>query len=123
MNTMTSVGGTNYQQGFGYQGNVPNPYTQTIVDKADIITFLTDGDPNWNVGGGLEGGRIAAQKHRDAGRVTIGGIIGSNANMLRNLNYVLTNDLNNTKDSFQVSGNYSDLSKVLTDRIEKSVRS
>lgn len=122
MNAMTSVGGTNYQQGFGYQGNIANPYTQAIVDRADIITFLTDGDPNWNAGGGLEGGRIAAQKHRDAGRVTIGGIIGSDANMLRNLNYVLTNDLNNSDDSFQISGNYSDLSKVLTSRIEKKCK-
>src|SRR3989344_845748 len=122
MNAMTSVGGTNYQQGFGYQGNIANPYTQAIVDRADIITFLTDGDPNWNVGGGLEGGRIAAQKHRDAGRVTIGGIIGKNPDMLRNLNYVLTNDLNNAKDSFQISSNYSDLSRILTDRIEKKCK-
>lgn len=120
LSSMASGGGTNYQQGFGYQGEVPNPYIQSIIDKTDIITFLTDGDPN--AGGGVEGGRAAAQKHRDAGRLTIGGIIGSNAIWLRNLNTVLTNNANDTSNTFQINDDYSNFARVLTNRIEQKCK-
>lgn len=123
LNSIVSTGGTNYEQGFGYQDNVRNPALNDMINETDIIVFMTDGAPN--AGGGLgmsaaEAGRIAAKKHQDAGRTIIGGSIGSSTSQRRTINYVVSGDYNNNNSSFLVSTNYGDLAAVLDREITKS---
>lgn len=66
---VTPGGGTNYEQGFGYDAGVPNPNSniRTLIDNADILVFLTDGDPNTPGGSkatAIPPARAAVQKLR-----------------------------------------------------------
>lgn len=51
--TITPQGGTNYEQGFGYNGYAfgsqvmnPDQNIQTLAKNADVLVFMTDGVPN-----------------------------------------------------------------------------
>lgn len=116
LNSIVSSGSTNYQQAFGYNGDVRNPALNDVFNQTDIIVFMTDGQPNAGGGWGVsatEAGRIAAQKHVAAGKTIIGGSIGANVNQRRTINYVVSGDYNNNNSSFVISSNYDDLAEVL----------
>lgn len=123
MSALSSVqpaGNTNYQQAFAYNGTTRNPALNDIIEPNDILVFLTDGQPNSVNQNGVSpenAGRIAAQKHMDAGRVVIGGSIGANAAQVRVINYVVSNDANNYNNTFTVSTNYNDLAIKLKAQI------
>lgn len=123
MSSLSAVqpgGNTNYQQAFGYNGATRNPALGGIIDGAHIIVFMTDGQPNSVNQFGIsaeEAGRQAAQRHLDAGRSLLGGSIGANANQVRVINYVVSNDRNNYNNTFTVSTNYNDLATKLKERI------
>ncbi len=121
LNSIVTNPGTNYQQAFGYQGNTRNAALNDIINSANILVFMTDGQPNAPGFGSQpkDAGRQAAQKHQDAGRTVIGGSIGANTDQKKLINYVVTGDENNAANTFTVSGDYGDLAKQLTDRIGK----
>lgn len=123
LNSIVSSGNTNYEQGFGYNGNVRNPALNNVFNQTDIIVFMTDGQPNsgggWTVGP-TEAGRIAAGKHQNAGIKVIGGSIGADPAQRRTINYVVSGDYNNSADTFVVSENYNDLALTLETEIRKS---
>lgn len=58
---MTFGTGTNYEQGFGYNGTTFNPSAviSTIAQKAELLVFLSDGEPN--APGNEEQGKTAAK--------------------------------------------------------------
>lgn len=68
-----SGGVTNYEQGLAYNNGVRNPYLNDIINKTDVIVFLSDGQPN----AGTDRMRAAAQAHQAAGRIIVGGLIGT----------------------------------------------
>ncbi len=129
--------GTNYQQAFAYNGNVRNPYLGSIIDRTDIMAFLSDGAPNYPTEPGklpwpsqyaLDAGRNAVLKHRAAGRAVIGGNYGNIAGYSTPwgyipssqsvMNYIVNGDRANSKDIFSVSPQYSDLAAKLTEHIK-----
>ncbi len=125
LNSVQPGGNTNYQQAFAYDGETRNPALNDIIEATDILVFMTDGQPNSVNQGGVsaeDAGRIAAQKHIDAGRVVIGGSIGANAAQVRVINYVVSNDPNNYNNTFTVSTNYNDLAVKLRDQINRKCR-
>lgn len=125
LNSVQPGGNTNYQQAFAYDGETRNPALNDIIEATDILVFMTDGQPNSVNQGGVSAenaGRIAAQKHIDAGRVVIGGSIGANSAQVRVINYVVSNDPNNYNNTFTVSTNYNDLAIKLRDQINKKCR-
>lgn len=130
--------GTNYQQAFGYHGSVRNPHLNDIINKTDIIAFMSDGQPNYPSEPGtmpfagtqytLDAGRAALLKHRAAGRTVVAGnngtfpgyntpwgYIPSSQSVM---NYVVNGDRGNSKDIFSVSPQYSDLAAKLTEHIK-----
>jgi hypothetical protein len=122
LNAMASSGGTNYEQGFGYNGGVRNSALGDIPDKADIIVFMTDGKPN-APGNGADGnptavaaGRAAALQYLSAGKVVLGGLVGSGADTAT-LARVINGNPNNHANLFTVSNNYNDLSAKLKQQI------
>lgn len=124
LNSISSGGNTNYQQGFAYNGNTRNPQLNDIIEPADILVFMTDGEPNQPPGGGIfggltpeEAGRQAAQKHIDAGRAVIGGSIGNGDAQRRVINYVVSGDRNNYNSTFPISGTFGDLAEKLKQEI------
>ncbi len=86
-------GETNYAQGFGYDTPERNPLSlpknqsasiATIASQASVITFLTDGIPNYPGGmdfddDGWQAGYAARQKY-DASVAVIGGYLNSDEN-------------------------------------------
>lgn len=113
-------GDTNYQQAFAYHGTTRNAALNDIIEKADILVFMTDGQPNAADRAGVnpeQAGRDAAQKHIDAGRVVIGGSIGANAAQVRVINYVVSNNREDNRNTFTASTNYNDLALKLRERI------
>lgn len=124
LNAILSGGNTNYEQAFAYNGNTRNPALNDIVEASDILVFMTDGEPNSPIGGifgGLtpeEAGRQAAIKHLNAGRVIIGGSIGSSDAQRKVINYVVSGDRNNYSSSFVISGNFDDLAAKLKQQID-----
>lgn len=122
LNSMVSSGSTNYEQGFGYNGGVRNVALGDIPDKADIIVFMTDGKPN-APGNGIDGnstavaaGRAAALQYINAGKVVLGGLVGSGADAAT-LARVINGDANNRSNLFNISSNYNDLSAKLKQQI------
>lgn len=125
LNSVQPGGNTNYQQAFAYDGDTRNSALNDIIEATDILVFMTDGQPNSVNQGGVnaqDAGRIAAQKHIDAGRVVIGGSIGANSAQVRVINYVVSNDPNNYNNTFTVSTNYNDLAIKLRDQINTKCR-
>lgn len=128
LNAINSGGNTNYQQAFAYNGDTRNPALNDIIEASDILVFMTDGEPNSPPGGifgGLtpeESGRQAALKHLNAGRVIIGGSIGSSDAQRRVINYVVSGDRNNYNSSFVISGNFDDLAVKLKEQIDKKCK-
>lgn len=125
LNSLISTGNTNYQQAFAYNGTVRNLNLEEIINQTNILVFMTDGQPNAvNQGGvtALEAGRQAAQKHLDAGRSILGGSIGADANQVRVINYVISNDYNNYNNTFTVSTSYNDLARKLKQEIGDKCR-
>lgn len=120
--SIQSGGGTNFEQGFGYHNGQPNTFDnfQDIVNQTNIIVFMTDGEPN-TPGAGFNNptarnvARAAVLKHKAAGRIIIGGMVGSASQA--SLNYVLNGSNSNSTNTFRVSGDYSDLTRVLTQQI------
>lgn len=120
LNSLVSTGGTNYQQGFGYDGTTRNTELSAIIERANILVFMTDGQPNEVNQAGvtpLQAGRNAAQQHLNEGRSILGGSIGADANQIRVINYVISNDYNNYNNTFTISTNYNDLSRKLKQEI------
>lgn len=123
LNALYPAGNTNYQQAFAYDRTTRNPALNDIIEKTNILVFMTDGQPNSVNASGFggpspaEAGRLAAQQHRDAGRATLGGSIGANTAQVRTINYVVSNDENNYNNTFTVSSNYDDLSRKLKQEI------
>lgn len=121
LNALFPAGNTNYQQAFAYDGATRNPALNDVIERTNILVFMTDGQPN-SVNGGMfgtaaEAGRVAAQNHQDAGRFVLGGSIGANAAQVRVINYVVSNDENNYNNTFTVSTNYDDLARKLKQEI------
>ncbi len=129
---------TNYEQGFAYNRGAPNSYSgiKNIVSKADIIVFMTDGLPNmpsgqydWfgNEQKGVEGnqvaldaGRNAVLKHKAAGKIIVGGIIGGTSKS--SINFVVNGSKTNSSNIFPISGNYRDLAEKLKSVIGDSCK-
>lgn len=122
---ITSGGGTNYEQGFGYDGFVlgnqrMNPYDNisSVINQAQIIVFMTDGQPNTPGGGGdgnstaRSAARSAVLKHKAAGKLISGGIIQGMDQ--RSLNYVINGRDTDASNVFNFSTDYTTLSKQLT---------
>ncbi|RYZ87006.1 MAG: VWA domain-containing protein, partial [Proteobacteria bacterium] len=107
-----SLGGTNYEQALAYNDGKANSYIQGIVDKSDLIVFLTDGKPEPE--NTRNPARQAALRHYAAGREMIGGLIGTRD---RDMNYVLNGSNANNTNTFRVSTNYNDLSEKLKEKI------
>lgn len=119
---MVSSGATNYEQGFGFNAGVPNTFDgmNTIIDQANIIVFMTDGVPNVpGVGDNNSTARNAARqavlKHRAAGKLIVGGIVGNESQS--SLNYVINGADSNATNTFRISTNYNDLSDKLKEII------
>lgn len=126
---IVSGGRTNYEQGFGYDGFVSGNQTMNtsdginnVIDQAGVIVFMTDGVPNLpssNGGIGVDNNvtarnaaRAAVLKHKAAGKVIVGGIVG---NISQNsLNYVINGNDNDATNTFRITDNYSDVTTQLT---------
>lgn len=129
LNSMSSAGFTNYEQGLAYHYGQPNTFNnmEDIVANADILVFMTDGLPNTpaganNPGSGADNNtyarnlaRQAVLRHKANGKIVIGGMIG-NANP-RSLNYIINGSDTNTTDTFRISTTYNDLAQVLKQEI------
>ena len=128
LSAITSGGGTNYQQGFGYNGDVRNVALNDTIEASDILVFMTDGEPNQPAGGlvgGIspeESGRQAAIKHLNAGRAIIGGSIGNGDAQRRVINYVVSGDHGNYNNTFFISGSFNDLALKLKEQIDKKCK-
>lgn len=128
LSAIVSGGGTNYEQGFAYNGSTRNPALNDIIEASDILVFMTDGEPNAPQGGIFSGmtpeesGRQAAIKHLNAGRVIIGGSIGSGDAQRRVINYVVSGDRNNYNSTFVISGSFNDLAMKLEEQIGTKCR-
>lgn len=128
LNAISSGGNTNYEQGFAYNGDTRNPALNDIIEATDILVFMTDGEPNSPIGGIFggytpeESGRRAAIKHLNAGRVIIGGSIGSSDAQRRVINYVVSGDRNNYNSSFVISGSFDDLAVKLKAQIDQKCK-
>lgn len=122
---LVSGGGTNYEQGFGYDGYVfDNQVMNTrdsidrTINAADIIVFMTDGQPNTPGGGGDNNSvargsaRSAVLKHKAAGKIIVGGILeGVNQG---SLNYVINGSDTNATNTFKITTDYTSLTRQLT---------
>jgi hypothetical protein len=122
---LASGGGTNYEQGLGYDGFVLNNQQvntfddiDSVINQAQIIVFMTDGQPNTPGGGGdnnptaRSASRQAALKHLAQGKLLSGGIIqGMNQ---RSLNYMINGSDTNAANTFVFSSDYTTLSRQLT---------
>lgn len=111
-------GETNYEHGFGYNNGSRNPYGTIgqIIDRSDIIVFMTDGVPNRpglsnNNSSARNAARTAVLKHLAAGRIIVGGIVG-NADQ-GSLNYVINGSDNDNTNTFRISASYNDLAQKL----------
>lgn len=111
---LRAFGGTNYEQALAHADGKQNSDVKPIADRTDIIVFLTDGMPS--PAGSREGARKAALKYYAEGRTILGGLIGTTS---RHMNYVLNGSEKNGTNTFNVSGNYNDLSLVLKQQILK----
>ena len=109
---LTPMGFTNYEHALAYSNGDPNSNIQDIVDRTDLIVFLTDGEPNPE--SSRNPARQAALRHYSAGREIIGGLIGTRD---RDMNYVLNGSNGNNTNTFRVSTNYNDLSEKLKEKI------
>lgn len=117
-----SSGLTNYEQGFGYNLGTRNPYDDmpAIINRANIIVFMTDGLPNKpgfgdNNSDARNAGRTAVLKHLAAGKIVVGGIIGNEDP--GSLNYVINGNDRNGTNTFKISDTYGDLAEKLVDII------
>jgi hypothetical protein len=129
LNQMVSAGTTNYEQGFGYNNGILNSQggMDAIINQADIIVFMTDGLPNTpasatNSGSGADNNayargvaRTAVLKHKAAGTLIAGGMVG-NASQ-GSLNFVINGSDNDATDTFRISTNYDDLATKLKEII------
>lgn len=123
LNAPGTNGTTNYLQGFGYDDSTRNPFIKDIIEKTDVIVFMTDGQPNAGSHAGmsaLESGRWAAQQHINEGRVVVGGniqVLGGGDSQRRTINYVVSGDYNNYGSTFQISPSFNDLAQRLKEEI------
>ena len=101
-----SGGGTNYEQGLAYHNGVRNPNLNDIINKTDIIAFLSDGQPNAS----NNRMRDAAIAHQNAGRTIVGGLIGTSP---REMAYTINGSRDDMTNIFTISSNYNDLSTKL----------
>jgi hypothetical protein len=124
LNSIVSNGGTDYEQGFGYNNGVKNAFISNIMDQADIIVFMTDGLPNTpgsatNPNQGPDGNAYARSVARQAvlkiqqtrPRIIIPGIVG-NASPA-SLNFVVNGSDTNSTNLFHISTTYTDLATKL----------
>ncbi len=123
LNAIVSKGGTNYEQGFAFDRGIPNTYDNidSIVDQADIIVFMTDGEPNTpGVGDNNSRARQAARDavliHKANGKSIVGGIIGD-ANPA-SLNFVINGSNGNSTNTFKVN-NFDELYEILDTIIQQ----
>lgn len=116
---LTSSGNTDYEQGLGYHNGVLNSFNgmNRIIENSDVIVFMTDGVPNvpGSSGNKVNAARQAVLKHKSAGRVIVGGIIGSASQ--RSLNFVINGSETNSTNIVKISTNYSNLSDKLKEVI------
>lgn len=105
-----SSGRTNYEQGLAYNQGNRNPFLGDIINKTDIIVFLSDGQPNE----ATDRMRAAAQAHQAAGRTIVGGLIGTQPN---EMSYTINGSRTDRTNIFSISSNYSDLSVKLKEVI------
>lgn len=109
---------TNYEQGFGYNLGVRNPALNNIIEAADILVFMTDGLPNQpQRGTPRQIGRDAALKHINAGRAILGASLDSNPRQRQTINYVVSGNENNSRDTFDVQ--FNNLAVKLKEEISK----
>ncbi|USN96461.1 MAG: VWA domain-containing protein [Candidatus Nomurabacteria bacterium] len=119
LNSIVSYGGTDYEQGFGYDHGNLNPAIAGIMKKTDIIVFMTDGLPNQpsGVGNAVRLAQNAVRKLKAGGpdignpKLILGGIIG-NADQGA-LNSVINGSSNNSTHTFHIDSNYSNLAEQL----------
>lgn len=126
---IASGGRTNYEQGFGYDGYVSGNQTMNtrdginnVINQANVIVFMTDGVPNLPSSSGnigvdnnvtaREAARSAVLKHKAAGKVIVGGIVGNISQ--GSLNYVLNGNDGDGTDTFRITSDYSDVATQLT---------
>ncbi len=103
---LQSAWNTNYEQGLAYNEGKRNPFLNDIINKTDIIVFLSDGQPN--VANNRM--RAAAQAHQAAGRLIVGGLIGT---LPDEMSYTINGSRSDRTNIFAISSNYSDLSVKL----------
>lgn len=123
-------GGTDYEQGLGYDGYVFGANFQkmnnrdginSIISRANLIVLMTDGQPNTPGSGGdnnplaLNAARSAAKKHELAGKALIGGIIKGEKQ--DSLNYVINNNYRDNRNTFIFEKDYSTLAEKLKSKI------
>lgn len=109
---LSSAGYTNYEHAFAYNGGVRNAALKNIVDRTDLIVFLTDGEANPQ--NTRNAARTAALQYYAEGKEIIGGLIGTRTN---DVNYVLNGSETNAANTFRVSTNYNDLTRKLKEQI------
>ncbi|RYX79518.1 VWA domain-containing protein [bacterium] len=109
---LSSAGSTNYEHAFAYNGGVRNAALKSIVDRTDLIVFLTDGEANPQ--NTRNAARTAALQYYAEGKEIIGGLIGTRTN---DVNYVLNGSETNAANTFKVSTNYNDLTRKLKEQI------
>lgn len=126
LNSITFGGGSNYIQGFGYNGGVSNPDSNMarIIANTGGIVFLSDGEANTPGSGyptnpvAIAAGRTAAQNRISQGIKIVGGLVGSamNSTDASNFYYILTGSRSipaGQKIMFPVSADYTDLTQQL----------
>jgi len=118
LDSIVTEGGTNYEQGFGYHQGVLNsqPGISDVIKNANIIVFMTDGVPNTpgtgdNNATARNAARAAVLKHKAAGKLIAGGIIGDVSQ--GSLDFVINGNDNDKTNIFHVSSDYTDLTTQL----------
>ncbi len=122
---------TNYMHGMGYVGNTMNSRDgmDGIINQADVIVFMTDGEPNKPASGNStsvqgsarQAGRTAALKHVQAGKTLLGGFIQGRSQSdyagHRQVNYLINGNYSNYNNTFDVNASYNNLAQQLKTHI------
>lgn len=110
INSMKSYGLTNYGWAFGFRNNdTRNPIVAGIADSADIIVFMTDGEPTAPYGGDdtdqadKNRGRQKAAYYQNNGIRVFGVPIAGTSATTSTINYVINGNQNNNTDVFTSS--------------------
>ncbi len=115
IDSLRSLGSTNYEHAFAHHNGVQNAYTADVANSADVMVFVTDGAPQPD--SSKYPAREAVLKYKARGTDVIGGIVGSDTPR-RALNYVINGNESNNTDTFYIRSNYSDLGDRLKEWVQ-----